>query len=68
MNTAKLKGKLKELDITQAEFAEMIGVHPSTINRKLNEECGESFTIGEALKIKEVLHLTPEESSIIFLP
>ena len=44
MNTAKLKGKMKELNVTQEELAKLIGVSLSTINRKLQND-GESFTV-----------------------
>lgn len=67
MNTAKLKGKMRELSITQEDLAKSIGISVSTINRKLQEVDGASFTVGEVSKISKVLALTPEESSQIFL-
>ena len=45
MNTAKLKGKMRELNVTQEELAKLVGVSVSTINRKLQDN-GESFTVG----------------------
>lgn len=67
MNTAKLKGKLRELNITQEELAKLIGSSTSTINRKLQKN-GESFTVGEVQRITAALHLTNEEARLIFLP
>lgn len=69
MNTAKLKGKMRELNITQEELAKLIGVALSTLNRKLQDDkSGDTFTIGEVIKIVEVLKLSKEEAIIIFLP
>lgn len=68
MNTSKLKGKMRELNVTQDELAKSIGISLSTMNRKLSEEDGASFTIGEVLKITDVLRLSEEESTKIFLP
>lgn len=67
MNTAKLKGKMKELNVTQEELAKLIGVSLSTINRKLQDD-GESFTVGEVQRIVSALHLTADEARLIFLP
>jgi transcriptional regulator with XRE-family HTH domain len=67
MNTAKLKGKMKELNITQEELAKLLGKATSTVNRKLQNN-GESFTVGEVQKITAALHLTNEEANLIFLP
>ena len=69
LNTAKLKGKMRELNITQEELAKLIGVALSTLNRKLQDDkSGDTFTIGEIIKIVEVLKLSKEEAIIIFLP
>lgn len=67
MNTAKLKGTMREKDLTQADLAQMINVAISTLNRKLkNDDNGKTFTIGEATKIAEALGLSNEEASNIF--
>lgn len=68
MNTAKLKGKMRELNVTQEDLAKLIGISLSTLNRKLQEENGEGFTIGEAMRIRNSLKLSAEEASQIFLP
>ena len=65
MNTAKLKGKMKELNVTQEELAKLIGVSLSTINRKLQND-GESFTVGEVQQIVSALHLSADEARLIF--
>lgn len=67
MNTAKLKGKMRENSITQEEMAKQIGIALSTLNRKLQSESdGDSFTIGEANRIYKILNLSPEEATVIF--
>lgn len=67
VNTAKLKGKMRELDVTQENLAKQIGMSLSTLNRKLQEEDGSSFTIGEVVKITEALRLSSEDATQIFL-
>lgn len=68
MNTSKLKGKMRELNVTQEDLAKLIGVSLSTLNRKLQEDNGEGFTIGEVIRIRECLKLSAEDASQIFLP
>ena len=67
MNTAKLKGKMKELNVTQEGLAKLINISLSTLNRKLQDD-GESFTVGEVQRIVSVLNLSDEEARLIFLP
>ena len=51
VNIDKLKGKMREKNITQAELADSIGVARSTINRKINNG-GDDFSIEEVQLIK----------------
>lgn len=67
MDTAKLKGKMRELGVTQEELAKLIGVSLSTLNRKLQDN-GDSFTIGEIQRTVKALHLSSDDARIIFLP
>lgn len=64
MNIPKLKGKMVEEGYSVDTLATEIGIDRSTLYRKL--ESVEKFTIREAQKIKEVLHLTNNEASAIF--
>lgn len=66
MNTAKLKGKMRELGMTQQDLANITGKSLSAINRKLQREDGELFSISEANLIAKAMHLTQEETSAIF--
>lgn len=62
----KLRGKVKELRMTNEEFAARIGINPGTLYRKMKSN-GLSFTVGEMHKIVDVLGLTTEEAKAIFL-
>lgn len=65
MDLNKLKGKIVEKGWNVEKLAEQIGVDRSSMYRKLNNF--EKITIGEAKKITEILDLTNEEASYIFL-
>lgn len=65
-NMDKLRGKLKENKLTQAELAEKIGMDASTLQRKLNSD-GLKFTVGEVHNIAAALKLTANECKQIFL-
>lgn len=65
MNILKLKGKMVETGHSAETLAVKIGVDRSTLYRKM--ENGEKFTVGEAIKIIDVLGLTDSEASSIFL-
>lgn len=58
----KLKGKMRERGVTQADLARAIGITPQALNAKLNGRS--SFTVPEAQKITEFLGL--ENPSEIF--
>lgn len=63
-NTNKLKGKLAERGLTQAQLAKMIEMSPTTLSFKLNNEI--EFKISEAKRIQEALSLTRDERDVIF--
>ena len=65
MNVDKLKGKIVENGLNVELLAESIGLNRSSLYRKLNNL--EKVTIGEARKIKDVLLLSNEEATDIFL-
>ena len=64
MNVLKLKGKMVEKGFAADSLAKAIGIDKSTFYRKT--ECLKKFSVGEAQKIKEVLHLTDKEFMAIF--
>lgn len=65
MDIKKLKGKITEKGMNVETLASLIGVDRSSLYRKLNEF--EKIKIGEARKMKEVLGLSDEEATSIFL-
>ena len=64
VNVMKLRGIIVEKGFTQESLSKAIGMHISTLNRKLKD--GEDFTIGETNKIVDVLELSKEEALNIF--
>lgn len=65
MNVNKLKGKIAEKGLNVEKLAKLIGTERSSLYRKLNN--AEKITIGEAMRMKDVLEMTPEEATLIFL-
>ena len=65
MNVKKLKSKMTEKGLNVEKLAQQIGVDRSSLYRKLNN--AEKITIGEASRMKDVLEMTPEEATLIFL-
>lgn len=65
MNVNKLKGKIAEKGLNVEKLAQLIGTERSSLYRKLNNT--EKITIGEAMRMKDVLGMTPEEATLIFL-
>mgnify|MGYP001408271279 CR=1 FL=1 len=65
MNANKLKGKIVENGLNIAKAADIINIHKSSFYRKLNGF--DTFTVAEAVKLKEALGLTNLEALEIFL-
>ena len=65
-NMDVLRGKMAEKRVGKEELAEKIGVDASTFYRKMKDD-GVNFTIGPMHKIVDVLGLTREEATSIFL-
>lgn len=65
MNIYRLKGKIVEKGFRMEQFADAVGIKRSSLYRKLNNF--EKITIGEAKRMAEVLCLTGEEATEIFL-
>lgn len=65
-NMDRLRGKMAERKVGKEDLANKIGVDASTLYRKMKDD-GVSFTVGQMHKIVEVLGLTCEEATSIFL-
>lgn len=67
VNTRVLRGKIVEKKTTISDVAFKMGIDKATLYRRIAN--GESFTIGEAEKIAEILDLSHDEAvSIFFSP
>ena len=55
MNKALFKSEMVKNDITRAELAKELGIDYSSLTQKINGK--RQFTVGEAMKICEVLHI-----------
>lgn len=67
MQSDLLKGKIKEKGMNQAKVAQKIGMSLSRFNAKLNHTNNAEFTLGEVYAIKNVLGLSTEQTTKIFL-
>lgn len=65
MNMHKLRAKIIEEEMNVEELAEIVGISAPTLYRKLRAPL--KMTIGDAIRIKDVLGLTDEEALDIFL-
>lgn len=65
MNLDKLKGKMRENNLSQEVLAKMIGLSLSAFNSKINGKV--NFDVKEAEAIGQLLNLTDEEKINIFL-
>ena len=65
MSTFEKKAKLVEKEMKKSEFAEKLGIDTSSLYRKFNN--AEKITIGEAIKMKQILDIRDEEAIEIFL-
>ena len=64
-NMDKLRGKLAENRVSIDELADKMQCNRSTVYRKMSTN-GDAFTVGEANRIVEILHLTAAEAVAIF--
>ena len=65
-NMELLRGKMAERKLSPEDMAREIGVDASTFYRKLKND-GITFTVGQMHKIVDVLQLSCEEATSIFL-
>lgn len=64
VNVNLLRSKITEKRTNVSEVAEKMGVDKATLYRRIADS--ESFTIGEARKIAEILELSHDEAVSIF--
>lgn len=59
VNSNKLKGKMRELQITQLDVAKALSISPPTVSQKLNNV--RDFNLEEAEKLSDMLHIETGE-------
>lgn len=59
VNSNKLKGKMRELQITQLDVAKALSISPPTVSQKLNNI--RDFNLEEAEKLSNMLHIETGE-------
>ncbi|MTN81029.1 helix-turn-helix domain-containing protein [Turicibacter sanguinis] len=59
VNSAKIKGRLIELGLTQKEVSRKLGLAQPTFNQKLNNI--RVFDLEEAEKLQEILNIPDEQ-------
>lgn len=64
VDVGAIKARMKDKNLTVDEVSKKMHIHPSTMYRKLS--LAESFTIGEARNMAEVLGFTAKEAERIF--
>jgi transcriptional regulator with XRE-family HTH domain len=57
VNTNKLKGRMREMGVTQRDLSGVIGYDPATINRKINDKTGYYLKAKDIEKLIAVLDI-----------
>lgn len=64
VNTNKLKGRMRELEITQSDVAKTLKLSPPTVSQKLNNV--RDFNLEEAEKLSNMLGIEVGEFGVYF--
>ncbi len=64
INTNKIKGRMVELQITQKDVANSLGLAQPTVNQKINNI--RPMDLNEAEKLSILLKIKPEDFSVYF--
>lgn len=59
VNTLKLKGRMREMDLTQSTCAERMGIRAPTFNQKLNNI--RAFSLQQAEELAKMLEIKDSE-------
>ncbi len=66
VDTREIKAQIRRKGTTQEELAKMIGINPSTLSRKINNEKGQQLTVKEATDMANALEIPREQLLTIF--
>lgn len=61
-----VQAHLKQVKMTQSELAKKMGINPTTLSIKLNDEKGKRLTVNEATKIACILKIDRSQLTDIF--
>ena len=64
VNTDKIKGRMRELRLTQNIVAKRLGISQAAANQKINNT--RCFTLEEAEQLSDLLELTDEDFKVYF--
>ena len=64
VNTLKLKGKIKELNLTQKDCAKVLNIQTPTLNQKLNNI--RPFSLSQAEELARYLQINNDEFGVYF--
>lgn len=64
VDVRRIRGRMVELGMSVATLADHLSLNPASVYRRFNSP--EDITVGEAQKIKNVLHFSGAEASEIF--
>lgn len=66
VNTREIKAQIRRVGTTQEELAKKLGINPSTLNRKINNEEGQQLTVKEATDMARALEIPRDHLLTIF--
>lgn len=66
VNTREIKAQIRRVGMTQEELAKKLGINPSTLNRKINNEEGQQLTVKEATDMARALEIPRDQLLTIF--
>lgn len=64
VNTELLRKKIEEAGTSVSGVAAKMGIDRATLYRRISD--AQAFTIGEAIRIANILNLTHDEATLIF--
>lgn len=66
VDTREIKAQIRRKGTTQEKLAKKIGIDPSTLSRKINNEKGQQLTVKEATDMANALEIPRDKLLSIF--
>ncbi len=64
INSNKIKGRMRELNLTQNDVAKTLDIAPATANQKINNV--RAMSLDEANAVAKLLNITPDDFGSYF--